>query len=551
MKVTFFTIVIVITFLLCLSCTHKYNKDDNFKNTDNKIKLRVDSILQVLDSEIDNRAVYYAEKEKKIETFKIQLSKIASDEEKFHLFSYIFDEYKSFQYDSAYIYAVNTQTIANKLQNKEYILKSQRNLLFCFMSAGLFKEACDIISSVNTDGISDDLKSDYYFQCARLYSHIASYNTSEPYCSDYYDLKNLYCDSAMMFLDSNSYQYHNVKAFKSLSILEHHKKIEIYSNLFDSFEMDNHQTAINASILGWLYLFIGENDKAVYYIALSAIYDTRAAVTETTSKTTLAGYFYSVGDIENAARYINIALEEANRYNARHRKIDINTILPIIEKERLEVIKGQRSKLTISLTLSVILLLFLLIAFIVINKQKNRIKTANTLIQSQFKELYSINEKLNESNEIKDQYIIQALYGKSEYLEIVENLLKKFDRKLKTRQYDDLNFLYKEFNIKTERENVSSMFDKAFLKLFPNFVTEFNDLLKVDARITLDKDENLTPEIRIFALIRLGINENERIAKFLNISVNTIYAYKTKIKNKAIVPKEEFEHHIMRIKKKL
>lgn len=512
---------------------------------------KIDSILQVLHREVDKRETYYLEREKKIESFKSQLRKVESDNEKFNLCNYIFEEYESFQYDSAYIYAINTCDIADRIQNKELFVKSRRNLLFCFMSSGLFKEACDIVNSVNTEGISNDLKADFYFQCARLYSNMASYNMTEPYRERYYEKKNTYCDSALIYLDPKSYQYNNIEAFKSLSLLNNQEKIRIYKYLLNTFDMDKHQKAINYSILGSLYHYIGDNENAIYYIALSAICDTQSAITETTSKTTLAKYFYENGDLENASRYINIALEEANHYNARHRKIDINTVLPIIEKERLDIIKEQRNHLIYSLILVSILFLFLLVASIIIYKQIKKIKNANALIKNQYENLSIINEKLKESNEIKDQYIIQALYGKSEYLEIVENLLKKIDRRLKTRQYEELNSLYKEFNIKAERENVSSSFDQAFLKLFPNFIEDLNTLLKKEERIILDQDRNLTPEVRIFALMRLGVDDNERISRFLNISINTIYAYKAKIKNKSKVPKEEFEYRVMQIKKKL
>ncbi len=512
---------------------------------------KIDSILQVLHKEVDKKDIYYSEREKKIESLKFQLMKVGSDNEIFNLYNYIFEEYESFQYDSAYVYAIKTCDVADRIQDKELLVKSRRNLLFCFMSSGLFKEACDIVNSVNTKGVSNGLKADFYFQCARLYSNMASYSETEPYSKRYYDKKNNYCDSALVYLDPKSYQYNNVKAFKSLSLLDNQEKIKIYNQLFRAFDMDNHQKAINSSILGSLYHYVGDTEDAIYYIALSAIYDTRAAITETTSKTTLAKYFYENGDLDNASKYIGIALEEANYYNARHRKIDINTILPIIEKERLKTIKEQRNHLIYSLIIISMLFLFLLVALVIIYKQVNKIKNANILIKNQNETLLSTNDKLKESNEIKDQYIVQALYGKSEYLAIVENLLKKIDRRLKARQYDELNLLYKEFNIKNERENVSSSFDQTFLKLFPNFIEDLNILLKDEERVRLDDEGNLTPEIRIFALIRLGINDNERISKFLNISINTIYAYKAKIKNKSIVPKEEFEYRIMQIKKNL
>lgn len=156
-------------------------------------------------------------------------------------------------------------------------------------------------------------------------------------------------------------------------------------------------------------------------------------------------------------------------------------------------------------------------------------------------------EELEESNQIKDQQIFQSLYTKSEYMDKVDVILKRLDRKLKTRQYNDINSLYKEFNLKSERETILSSFDEAFLKVYPHFLEEYNKLLQSTHQAALDEKGTLPPEVRIFALMRIGINDNEQIARFLNLSLNTIYTYKTRVKNKAIVPKEEFEDYILKI----
>jgi DNA-binding NarL/FixJ family response regulator len=76
-------------------------------------------------------------------------------------------------------------------------------------------------------------------------------------------------------------------------------------------------------------------------------------------------------------------------------------------------------------------------------------------------------------------------------------------------------------------------FDKVFLKLFPDFVTFFNSLFDERDRIVLKEGQLLNTELRIFALIRMGISDTEKIAKILNYSVNTIYAYKTRVKSKS------------------
>lgn len=157
------------------------------------------------------------------------------------------------------------------------------------------------------------------------------------------------------------------------------------------------------------------------------------------------------------------------------------------------------------------------------------------------------NNKLTEANKIKDEYIIQSLYGKSEYLQRLESLYKLINRKIAARQYDDLRNITKESDLRKERENMYSSFDDTFFKLFPDFIEEYNKLFQPEDAIKLNPSKGLIPEIRIFALIRLGITDSERIARFLNYSVNTINTYKTKVKNKSIVANDQFEQHIMAI----
>lgn len=508
---------------------------------------KIDSILNILDKEIINRKVYYAERENRIKELKISLSNINSDSEKFSLNNKIYDEYKSYQYDSAYTYAIKTKLLAKKLNDPELQIIANCNLLFCFMSSGLFKEAVDIVNTTNINSASDKLKSNYYSECARLYSDLINNNNTEPYRTEYQNKSIEYCDSALIYLDPNSYEYHNISSLKNIH-LSTKKKITIYTHLIKSFKTDDHQLAINTAHLGNLYMSKDDDENAIYYMALSAISDIRSATTETTSKTTLARYLYKKGKIKEASQYIQISLEEANFYNARHRKMDVNSILPIIEKERLNIIEEQRNNISMSLIIVSILSVLFLTSSIINYKQNKKLKEAKQLIQNHLNELSTFNNKLKESNDIKDQYIIESLYGKSEYLDKTEILFRNLDNKLKARQYNDIYKLQLEYNLKSERENMYSSFDNTFLKLFPTFLEEYNKLFPDSKRIHLDNN-TLTPELRIFALIRLGINDNERIAKFLNFSVNTIYTYKAKIKNKSIVPKEEFEYRIMQIKK--
>ena len=323
--------------------------------------------------------------------------------------------------------------------------------------------------------------------------------------------------------------------------------ISIFKTLSES-TIDDHTYAIAASSLAFIYEGQGNQDEAIHYMALASIGDIKAATKETVALRNLATLLYKKGDIHRAYKYIRLAMEDANFYNARHRKIGISSILPIIEKDRFEQVEKQRNILIGSVVIISMLFLLLLSATLVIYKQMKKLKEARHTIQEQNKSLLSTNAQLLEAIEIKDEYIVQSLYGNSEYIDRLEKLYKLVNRKIIARQYDDLKDSLKESDLRKERENMYSSFDNTFLKLFPHFVDEYNMLFNPQDRIEIDVNKGLTPEIRIFALIRLGIHENERIAKFLNYSVHTINTYKTKVKNKSTVPNELFEQRIMEIK---
>lgn len=351
----------------------------------------------------------------------------------------------------------------------------------------------------------------------------------------------IYRDSVLNLLPDTSYTHRYVKALY-LTKSVNDKKQEL-KKLLENNSTDIHRKAIILSNLANLYL--GKNDTlgAIEYLAESSIYDLKASIMETTSKTELARCLHSMGYVKEANKYVHLALDEANFYNANHRIISINSILPIIETTYLNTIKRQRDNLRTYLWIVSLLSVCSLIGIYMILKQKDKLQKAGKAIEKQ-------RESLKELNEIKDAYIMDGIKGKSDFLDKTEDILKKADYRIKAKQYGELNRIFGEFNLKEERKNLYSSFDRTFLMLFPSFISEYNKLFEKENQVIIKNKEGLTPELRIFALIRLGIKENEEIARFLNLSVNTIYAYKTKVKAKTTVPKELFEEYIGRIRKK-
>lgn len=546
-KYTFsYKLLIVLLFLICANGVYA--------------SVPTDSILKVFSEELSNRHNYYQEKENVMERMKQQLHQTSEPDAMFALNNRLFNEYIVYQYDSAWVYAQRTLSIASGLNNDDLIAESNLNVFKSLVFAGLYKEAFEMINKLEPQHIPENLKKDYYQNSLRFYRDLLMYSRSDQFQEVYEEKVLNHLDSLMAYLQPNTfeYDYYNV-----LYCTDVHTEIEKYREILDKYQLSAHNHAIVYSNLSISYRKIDDIDQAVYFAALSAIYDIRASIRETISKHNLGEWLYELGNIDFASKCMQAAMEDAMFYDSRSRKIEISAFLPIIEQERHAVVKGQKDKLTTLLIVTSLLALVTLLMLIIILRQIKKLKTANQSIQLQYDEIRLINSKLEEinkelqrskemleeSNEIKDMYVIQSLYGRSDYIERFESLLRTIDRKVKTRQYDDLSKLYKEFNLKSERENMYSAFDKTFLLLFPNFIDDFNKLFNPEDQMKVDKESGLNTELRIFALMRLGITDYDKIAKFLNLSVKTVYSYRAKIKSKTIIPKEEFEYRVCRIQK--
>lgn len=509
---------------------------------------KVHESLSLLDDYIGKQEFYIQKRISRIDSLKKQINFTKSNYEKFDIYSSLFDEYKSFKYDSAYVYANYSLDIATLLNDKDKTIEAKRYIAFCYMSSGLFKEAHDIMSTIDIQKSPNHIKQEYYTLLARLYYDMADYSYGELFSDDYIKRGIQYCDSAIIYLPNESSSLWQIVGLKRMQQRNFLAAIDAYQTLINLPNIDDHMYAIGTSSMGYMYSEMGDTQRAIYYLSQAAICDIKSATKEAVALLNLAGILYREGDVNRANKYIRIAMEDANYYNARHRKIQISAILPIIEKERLEMVEKQRNNLIVFGVVVSLLFVLLLVATLIIYKQVKRLRRARHTIYNQNKNLKQTNIKLIEANEIKDEYIIQSLYSKSEYLDRLENLFKTIDRKLKVRQYDDIYSYLKESDLKKERETMHSSFDQTFLKLFPDYIQEYNKLFKKEDITIFDPNKGLTPELRIFALIRLGIYESERIAKFLDYSVHTINTYKTKVKNKSIIPNEQFEQKIMEIK---
>lgn len=522
-----------------------------------------DSLLNELSQTIENSEHYISEKQDRIERLQQKLQEgELSLLDQFNTYNKLYFEYRSYQYDSAFTYALKLQDIASQLNDSARITHARLNLSFILLSSGMFKEAFSTLYSVKLANMPDSIKIDYYAQRARGYYDLASYNQDKHFASQYIEDGEKYIDSALALADPKSLRFYSLRGGKHEGTGEYEKVKADFQVVLEKFSPTYHQYAMAAHSLGNAYKATGDTDKAIEMMAKAAIADIKSSTKEAIALMNLAELLYDNGDEARAYSYIKQALEDADFYGSRLRKIQVAAILPIIEGERLATVESQRSRLVIyAVAVSLLSLLVVVFAFIIF-KQLNQLRQAkkivteaNTSLQEANDRLKQMNDMLQETNEelleankIKEEYIGYSFNMYSEYLDKIEKLKRAIDKRLMAKRFDDISHVMESVNLKKEREALYLSFDKVFLKLFPNFVSAFNSFFKEEDRFILKDNQSLSIELRIFALIRIGINDHEQIASILEYSVRTIYNYKTKVKNKSILSNEEFERKVMEIK---
>lgn len=505
-----------------------------------------DSIVRGVDNSLENKKLYEEKKLEAINKLYNSMRQTKDSEAKYVINTRLYNEYRSYKYDSAFVYANKSLQLANQIGNPNYKVEAQCGISFCLLSAGLYKEAFDELQTIKLNGCSNEYRKIFYSMASRLYYDISDYNDVQPYSAEYIKKGNLYTDSLLALLAPKSAEWWYAVGQRQMKLKQYTQSINSFKTWLNLPNLTIHDKAIVTSCLGWIYEQLGNKEQSIKYLAQAAIYDNESATRETTALRILGGYLYKEGDMNHAKLYVQSSLDDANFYGARQRKIEIGNILPIIEQDIFTSVRAQRDTMIVAVSIAIVLVIVLLMSTIFIRKQMKKLQSARKTIDERNESLQQINDKLREISKIKDVYIGKSFYLNMEHINKMEKLYRKIDRKIVARQYEDLRASLKESTINAERENMFADFDETFLKLFPQFIEKYNALFEHPENKT-PNDNQLTIEMRIFALIRLGITDSESISRFLDYSVHTINTYKTRVKNKSIVENEQFEQHIMEI----
>lgn len=519
--------------------------------------------LRELDHIMERRDTYYMLHEHHIDSLKTltRLIPESDTQAKFRAYHELFNAYRNFQNDSARVYVEKELHLARKLDSAQKLVTAQYDNIFAYMSKGDFTNAVNILNLTNLTGVSDSLKAEIYVLAARLYSDLSNF-TSDSYNDTYARMSKAYGDTALSIAAPGSYAAQFATYFLHDYKQNREQRIATFSQILRRKDVSPSIKAMLHSMLGDLYISNNQHETGLIHKAQSAIMDIKSATRETTSKHFLAYELFERGDVKRAAKYIHVALEDAENYNAPQRKAEIGRSLSLIEASRYSSVKEERNLLWILLAVALTFVIVTCWLIIYIRKQNTRLKASSQIISSQNEEisrrsdqlseanarLRNLNSQLRESIRIKDKYLGYVFYLISEYIHKIESIYKLVNIKFKVGQSAELPKMLPLSDIRIEKEKMLKEFDRIFLSLFPSFIEQYNALFDNDTSDDEPADGILTPEMRIFALIRLGITDISNIAKFLNYSVNTINTYKTKAKKRSRVSNEDFEARIMQIR---
>ena len=378
----------------------------------------------------------------------------------------------------------------------------------------------------------------------------------------YTELTDKYRDSLLLVNKDNLLIHTLIQSDQYNVRNEYDKAICLLTDYLAQQKEYEHDVAICAYTLSESYRLKGDKEKE--FLIVSAIADMTTAVREYISLRKLAILLYQEGDIERAYSYVKICMEDAAACNARLRKLEILEIFPIINDAYQQKTEKQQEQMKWTLASISMLSFFLLLAIFYVYKQMKRLAVARKEVIDTNKRLKELNEELHlsmhklkeanhsiaENSYLKEEYIGRYMDQCSVYLEKMDNYRRSLGKIAATGNVEELykNIKSSKF-IEGELKEFYANFDNTFLQMFPTFVEDFNALLTNDEQISLKTGERMNTELRIFALIRLGISDSVKIAQFLRYSVTTIYNYRTKVRNKAAGDRNLLEQEVMKIGK--
>ena len=488
-----------------------------------------EKLLKELDKVISNKKYYHNLREEKLSQLKDSLKRSNDITEKYNISGALFYEYLHYQADSSLYYINMKHKYFPLLNNPELEDEILINRAEVFGVMGMYNEAKNELDKVNKANITNKGLLGYYYRTRRAYYGWLADYTADDNASKCYSLKTETYRDSISQLGITDIDFKINQAERMIYDGDYRNAIKaLLPLLSDSINLKR-KVYVNYT-LSDAYEAIGDTSSQIKYLASTAIMDIKMAEREYASLQKLALLMYHQGNLDRAYNYLSCSMEDAVAANARLRFLEVTQIYPIIDNAYQKK-EAEKRDATRRLLIGISVLAFLLIiATFYLYYWMKKLSIMRRDLYKANKKLVEANKNLAQTGKIKEVYIAKYLDRCVVYLEKLEQYRRSLEKLAMASKIDQLfKAIRSEEFIRDERKLFYDEFDRSFLDLFPNFVEDFNNLLTDDSKIYPKKDEHLNTELRIFALIRLGVTDANRIAHFLGYSLATVYNYRSKI----------------------
>lgn len=536
-------------------------------------------LLHSLDSLLEQQDLFVRVKEERIKQLKMQYSRVKDVKELYAMNRMVYLEYRVYDADSALHYINKNIQLAQQTNNRTWEVVSLLEQSFVLTSSGLLTEALKAVSDIQPEELPQNLRSEYFGRLCTLYSRLRDYSSENSQLSEHYNnLQKAFRDSVYLTATPDELRYWNCRAWLYLGTPEIEPVKQAFEENKQTLSNDSRKYSIATYNLSAIYRSENNESKYLENLILSAMADIRSVNGDIGSLQEIAEYLFKHGEIDRAYNYILYCSQKAMFFHNRVRIVKMSHLQNQIYKAYQEQSRTQQKRLQASLIAVSFLFLVLIGALLFIRKQMRRLKEANLKLDNtnqklsvnmdalstahqrleevnmQLKDLNTqlqeVNDQLRESNYVKEEYIGYVFNICSTYISKLEEFRKNINRKLKVGQIEDVKAMTdSSATASNELKEFYQNFDTIFLHLYPDFVGDFNALLLPEERIELKEGELLNTELRIHALIRLGITDSVKIADFLHCSAQTVYNNRLRTRNKSIIPKEDFINAVKKLGK--
>ena len=524
-------------------------------------------LLERIDYMIDNDQHYQDIKEKELKHLKQQALDAEDNKTRLLFLDSIYRAYSAYRYDSAYAYMKRGLELAEKCKDSYYITLNKINQASVLSVRGFYSKAEGLLQTLNPETMPYKLKLYYYFTYAWIYNYWESYAKNSDFAAEFCTKKKHYMDLLLQNFkeDRKNTVYYNYLLGERIYLDEptSRKSLTLFLKAMKMSPAKSRIHAMSAYGAARYYKLTGKFDLYEQYLVEASVSDGLCQLKETVALQKLAYYLFKKDENNSklAAKYIQHTMEDAQFFNNQLRMMEISNILPVIATANQQAAERSRARiLTGFITVSAALIIILILAF-VNNRQKNKLKKNKQEIEEQNRkqiemngqlsemnnQLTELNQQLIETNIKRETYLRLFIDISAAYIDKLADYRKLVSRKIKANQAADL---LKSLNTHKLEEEETQMFynrfDKAFMELYPGFVTELNKLLLPESQLEVPTTHTLTTEIRIYALMRLGVTDSQEIATLLHYSTQTIYNYKSGMRAKAI-NRDTFESDVNRL----